>query len=198
MPRIQRRLRPGTDAAADSRAAARLRRGNAGRRFRGGYGAGFPTGCAGGRSGQPEDVFSDVRGCGTDMRHSLLASRRCATPGAGGRRPCACKRGRSDVHTAYIVRPKSRRRAGCSGTKAGSRRVGRADRGRLAVAAASDGRAEFRELFVSLVDPAGVLDTDRAGEIASKMEEAASRADSPAARGWRAPWPRRLPTKPRL
>ena len=50
------------------------------------------------------------------------------------------------------------------------------DRGGLAVAAASDGRAEFRELFVSLVDPAGVLDTDRAGEIASKMEEAASRA----------------------
>ena len=44
------------------------------------------------------------------------------------------------------------------------------------VAAASDGRAEFRELFVSLVDPAGVLDTDRAGEIANKMEEAASRA----------------------
>ena len=29
---------------------------------------------------------------------------------------------------------------------------------------------------MSLVDPAGVLDTDRAGEIASKMEEAASRA----------------------
>lgn len=44
------------------------------------------------------------------------------------------------------------------------------------VAAASDGRAEFRELFVSLVDPAGVLDTDRAGEIAVRMEEAASRA----------------------
>ena len=50
------------------------------------------------------------------------------------------------------------------------------DRGGLAVAAAPDGRAEFRELFVSLVDPAGVLDTDRAGKIAIKMEEAASRA----------------------
>ena len=51
-----------------------------------------------------------------------------------------------------------------------------AGRDRGGLAAAPDGRAEFRELFVSLVDPAGVLDTDRAGKIAIKMEEAASRA----------------------
>ena len=51
-----------------------------------------------------------------------------------------------------------------------------AGRDRGGTAAAPDGRAEFRELFVSLVDPAGVLDTDRAGEIAGRMEEAASRS----------------------
>ena len=42
--------------------------------------------------------------------------------------------------------------------------------------AEADGRAEFRELFVSLVDPAGLLDMERCGEIAGRMEEAASRS----------------------
>ena len=41
---------------------------------------------------------------------------------------------------------------------------------------AADAKAEFRELFVSLVDPAGVLDTERAGRIAAEMEEKAARA----------------------
>ena len=48
--------------------------------------------------------------------------------------------------------------------------------GRGRVIAAADARAEFRELFVSLVDPAGVLDTERAGRIAAEMEEKAARA----------------------
>ena len=48
--------------------------------------------------------------------------------------------------------------------------------GRDRAVAAADARAEFRELFVSLVDPAGVLDTERAGRIAAEMEEKAARA----------------------
>lgn len=40
--------------------------------------------------------------------------------------------------------------------------------------AADGGRAEFRWLFVSLVDPAGLLDMERCGEIAVRMGEAAS------------------------
>ena len=43
-------------------------------------------------------------------------------------------------------------------------------------AAAADGGAEFRELFVSLVDPAGVLDMKRCGETARRMREAAARS----------------------
>ena len=44
-------------------------------------------------------------------------------------------------------------------------------------AAAFDGRAEFRDLFVSLVDPAGLLDTERCGELAGRMREAATRSN---------------------
>ena len=43
-------------------------------------------------------------------------------------------------------------------------------------AAAADGGAEFRELFVSLVDPAGVLDMKRCGEAARRMREAAAKS----------------------
>ena len=39
--------------------------------------------------------------------------------------------------------------------------------------AVADGRAEFREMFVSLVDPAGLLDMEKCGEIAGRMERAA-------------------------
>ena len=46
-----------------------------------------------------------------------------------------------------------------------------------AVAANADGRAEFRNLFVSLVDPAGLLDTERCGELAGRMREAATRSN---------------------
>ena len=42
--------------------------------------------------------------------------------------------------------------------------------------AAGDGRAEFRELFVSLVDPAGLLDTERCGELAGRMREVSARS----------------------
>ena len=50
------------------------------------------------------------------------------------------------------------------------RRVG------VAVAAVADGRAEFREMFVSLVDPAGLLDMDRCTRTANLMADAASRS----------------------
>ena len=39
--------------------------------------------------------------------------------------------------------------------------------------AAADGRSEFRGMFVSLVDPAGLLDMEKCGEIAGRMERAA-------------------------
>ena len=42
--------------------------------------------------------------------------------------------------------------------------------------AAADGRAEFRSMFVSLVDPAGLLDMERCGRTAAQMGEAASRS----------------------
>ena len=56
-----------------------------------------------------------------------------------------------------------------------------ARRGRSgAVAAAApteaDGVAEFREMFVSLVDPAGILDMERCSKTAALMGEAASRS----------------------
>ena len=45
-----------------------------------------------------------------------------------------------------------------------------------AAAAVADGRAEFREMFISLVDPAGLLDMDRCGRTAGLMADAASRS----------------------
>ena len=42
--------------------------------------------------------------------------------------------------------------------------------------AATDGRAEFKERLVSLVDPAGLMDMGRCGRTASLMESEASRA----------------------
>ena len=57
------------------------------------------------------------------------------------------------------------------------RKAARAGRGRAAAAPAeADGRAEFKEMFVSLVDPAGVLDMERCGRTAALMREAASRS----------------------
>ena len=53
---------------------------------------------------------------------------------------------------------------------------GAAERDARADRAAADGRAEFRDRFVSLVDPAGVLDMERAGRAAAGMREAASRS----------------------
>ena len=44
------------------------------------------------------------------------------------------------------------------------------------MAAAVDGRAEFRELFVSLVDPLGLLDMEKCGRIAALMGKSASRS----------------------
>ena len=52
-----------------------------------------------------------------------------------------------------------------------------AGRGKGAAAAsAADGRAEFKRMFVSLVDPAGLVDMDACGRTAALMEEAASRS----------------------
>ena len=48
--------------------------------------------------------------------------------------------------------------------------------GARAATATSDGIAEFREMFISLVDPAGLLDMEACGRTAGRMEEAASRS----------------------
>ena len=61
-----------------------------------------------------------------------------------------------------------------------SRRAAMLGRGGAAAAAAAPaeagGVAEFREMFVSLVDPAGILDMERCGRTAARMGEAASRS----------------------
>ena len=59
------------------------------------------------------------------------------------------------------------------------RKTARPGRGGAAAAAApveAGGVAEFREMFVSLVDPAGILDMERCGRMAAQMGEAASRS----------------------
>ena len=48
--------------------------------------------------------------------------------------------------------------------------------GDMAAPATSDGVAEFRDMFVSLVDPAGLLDMEACGRTAGRMEKAASRS----------------------
>ena len=45
-----------------------------------------------------------------------------------------------------------------------------------AAAAAVDGRSEFRGLFVSLIDPLGLLDMEKCGRIATWMGKSASRS----------------------
>ena len=57
-------------------------------------------------------------------------------------------------------------------------KAARTGRGSAAAAApaVADGRAEFREMFVSLVDPAGLLDMERCSRTAALMREAASRS----------------------
>lgn len=63
------------------------------------------------------------------------------------------------------------------GRRQEDREATRAGRGRAtATPAEADGRAEFKEMFVSLVDPAGVLDMERCGRMAALMREAASRS----------------------
>ena len=60
-----------------------------------------------------------------------------------------------------------------------ARRPARRGRGGAVAATApaeADGVAEFREMFVSLVDPAGILDMERCGKTAALMGEAASRS----------------------
>ena len=47
---------------------------------------------------------------------------------------------------------------------------------RRGAGASEAARAEFRDMFVSLVDPAGLLYMDRCAEAAGRMEDAASRA----------------------
>ncbi len=42
--------------------------------------------------------------------------------------------------------------------------------------AAGDGRAEFREMFISLVDPAGLLDMEKCSRTAGLMADSASRS----------------------
>ena len=49
-------------------------------------------------------------------------------------------------------------------------------RGGAGTAAATDGRAEFRELFVSLIDPLGLLDMEKCGKIAARMREVSTRS----------------------
>ena len=57
----------------------------------------------------------------------------------------------------------------------GAARRGRR-RGGTAEAAAVGGRSEFRELFVSLIDPLGLLDMEKCGRIAARMGKSASRS----------------------
>ena len=57
----------------------------------------------------------------------------------------------------------------------GAARRGRR-RGGATAAAAVDGRAEFKELFVSLIDPLGLLDMGKCGRIAARMGKSASRS----------------------
>ena len=47
---------------------------------------------------------------------------------------------------------------------------------KAAAAEAAAAKAEFRDMFVSLVDPAGLLDMDRCSETAGRMREVASSA----------------------
>ena len=58
--------------------------------------------------------------------------------------------------------------------KAAARRGRR--RGGAGTAAATDGRAEFRELFVSLIDPLGLHDMEKCGRIAARMVEVSTRS----------------------
>ena len=59
----------------------------------------------------------------------------------------------------------------------GAVRRGRRRGGAAAAAAAVvDGKAEFRELFVSLVDPSGLLNMEKCGRIAARMGKSASRS----------------------
>ena len=51
-----------------------------------------------------------------------------------------------------------------------------AQRSAGSAATSTDGRAEFKELLVSLVDPAGLLDMERCGGTAALMEGEASRS----------------------
>ena len=53
---------------------------------------------------------------------------------------------------------------------------GAARQGSRGFEAAGDGRTEFRELFVSLVDPAGLLDVERCGELVGRMREVSARS----------------------
>ena len=55
-------------------------------------------------------------------------------------------------------------------------RPGRSGEVAAAAPAEADGVAEFREMFVSLVDPAGILDMERCSKTAALMGEAASRS----------------------
>ena len=61
-------------------------------------------------------------------------------------------------------------------TRRQEQQAGQEARRQSAHSCAADGRAEFRKMFVSLVDPAGLLDTEKCGRTAALMEEAASRA----------------------
>ena len=71
----------------------------------------------------------------------------------------------------FLVQAAQRRKQG-EAAERGARRSG----GGATTAAVADGRAEFREMFVSLVDPAGLLDMDKCGRTANLMADAASRS----------------------
>ena len=55
-------------------------------------------------------------------------------------------------------------------------KVGQAARRSAGSVAVTDGRAEFKERLVSLVDPAGLMEMDRCGGTAALMESESSRA----------------------
>ena len=111
------------------------------------------------------------------MRPCGVRLRECAVRGAAGlagRAFAACGAGQfvnsgsiahEVVQAAQGQKQKVARTAG-----QGRRRSG------AGAATTVDGRAEFRELFVSLIDPAELLDMKKCGRIAARMGEASSRS----------------------
>ncbi len=101
------------------------------------------------------------------LRGQLAPAGRPAPPAAQGKSLIAGACGPGIVQVAQGQKQKVKVAA-----RRGRRRVGAG----TASKATTDGRAEFRELFVSLIDPLGLLDMEKCGKIAARMGEVSSRS----------------------